>query len=143
MNTLKINHLAVWACVVLLHIIGFLWYGPLFGEAWMGMVGLDPEMAEGGASDAGLWITDLISTVAPLYLLAWLFTKLNVTSGAHGAAIAFLAALCFHHLPLMAANMFSGEPYGLAWITGGYSVVAWSLSGFIIGSWTKKTETAR
>ena len=137
MNSLKINHLAVWACVILLHIIGFLWYGPLFGEQWMGMVGLDPEMAEGGASDIGLWVTNLIATAAPLYLLAWLYTKLNVLTGARGAALAFLAAFCFHHLPLMSGNMFAGESYGLAWITGGFALVAWTISGFIIGSWTK------
>ena len=106
------------------------------------VAGVGSELAEGGASDAGLWITNLISSVAPLYLLAWLFTKLGITSGAGGAAIAFLAAFCFHHLPLMSGNMFAGEPYGLAWIVGGFTLVAWTISGFIIGSWTKR-ETAR
>ena len=142
MNTLKINHLAVWVCVILLHVLGFLWYGPLFGEQWMSMVGLDPEMAEGSAGDAALWITNLIATAAPLYFLAWLFSKLHVVHGARGAALGFLAALCFHHLPVMSGNMFAGEPYGLAWIIGGFTLAAWTVSGFIIGSWTKH-EAAR
>ena len=37
---LKINHLAVWLCVILLFVLGFLWYGPFFGDQWMEMVGL-------------------------------------------------------------------------------------------------------
>ena len=138
MNHLKINHLAVWVCLILLHVLGFLWYGPVFGEKWMAMVELDQASMESDSMEAGLWITNFIATLAPLYLLAWLFTKLDVMSGLRGAVIAFLIAFCFHHLPLMSGNMFAGEHYGLAWITGGFSIVGWTLSGFILGAWTKR-----
>jgi hypothetical protein len=141
MTHLKINHLAVLVCLILMHVLGFLWYGPLFGDQWMPMVGLNPENMEGGF-DAGLWITNLIASLAPLYLLAWLFTQLNVTSGMRGAVIAFLITFCFHHLSVMSGNMFAGEPYGLAWITGGFSLVGLSISGFILGAWTKR-ETGK
>jgi hypothetical protein len=137
MNNVKINHLAVWACVILLHVLGFLWYGPLFGATWMKMVGLEMGNMEGGA-EAGVWITNLIATVAPVYLLAWLFDKLNVTSGGRGALIAFLITFCMHHLSVMSGNMFAGQPYGLAWIVGGFSLVGMTLSGFILGAWQKK-----
>jgi hypothetical protein len=139
MNHLKINHLAVFVCLILLHVLGFLWYGPLFGEKWMAMVELDQATMESDSMEAGLWITNFIATLAPLYLLAWLFTKLDVTSGLRGAVIAFLISFCFHHLPLMSGNMFAGEHYGLAWITGGFSIVGWTLSGFILGAWTKRS----
>jgi hypothetical protein len=138
MNNLKINHLAVFVCLILMHALGFLWYGILFGEQWMEMVEMDPARMEGGEADAGIWVTNFIAILAPLYFLAWLFTKLDVTSGGRGAAIAFLITFCFHHLSLMSGNMFAGEHYGLAWITGGYSLVALTISGFILGAWTKK-----
>ena len=138
MTNLKINHLAVFVCLILMHVLGFLWYGPLFGERWMAMVELDPASMEGGAGDAGIWITNFIASLAPLYFLAWLFTKLDITSGTRGAAIAFLISFCFHHLSLMSGNMFAGEHYGLAWITGGFQLVALTLSGFILGAWTKR-----
>lgn len=139
MNTLKINHLAVFVCLILMHALGFLWYGPLFGEKWMAMVELDQATMESDSMEAGLWITNFIASLAPLYLLAWLFTKLNVTSGVRGAIVAFLITFCFHHLPLMSGNMFAGEHYGLAWITGGFGIVGLTLSGFILGAWTKRT----
>jgi hypothetical protein len=136
---LKINHLAILVCVVLLHALGFLWYGPLFGEKWMAMVGIDPAAMEAGEGPgASLWILNFIASIAPLYMLAWLFTKMNVTSGMQGAVIAFLITFTFHHLSLMNGNMFAGEPYGLAWITGGFSLVGMTISGFILGAWTKK-----
>lgn len=141
MNTLKINHLAVLVCVILLHVIGFLWYGPLFGEKWMGMVDIDPASAQSGSMEAGLWITNLIASVAAVYLLAWLLARLNVTSGAQGAIIAFLVTFCIFHLSEMRGNMFAGFPYGLAWITGGFNLVGNTLSGFILGAWTKTDVT--
>lgn len=139
MNNLKINHLAVFVCLILIQGLGFLWFDILFGEQWMAMVELDPAQMEGGAH-AGIWITNVIANLAPLYMLAWLFTKLNVTSGIRGAGIAFLISFCFHHLSVMSANMFAGEHYGLAWITGGYSFVGLTLSGFILGAWTKRNN---
>ena len=138
MNHLKINHLAVLVCVILLHVIGFLWYGPLFGESWMSMVGVDPGSAQSSAGQAGLWITNFVATLAPVYLLAWLFTKLGVTSGLRGAGLAFVITFCMHHLPVMSGNMFAAEHYALAWITGGFSLVGMSISGFILGAWTKR-----
>lgn len=138
MTHLKINHLAVLVCLIWMHLLGFLWYGPFFGDVWMPMVGIDPDNMEGGF-DAGLWTTNLIASLAPLYLLAWLFTHLRVESGGRGALIAFLITFCVHHLPVMSGNMFAGEPYGLAWITGGFSLVGLTVSGFILGMWSKRT----
>ena len=138
MNNLKINHLAVLVCVILMHVLGFLWYGPLFGEQWMAHVGYDMAKVEANPPGVSIWIMNFVAVVAPLYVLAWLFTKLDVTSGIRGAAIAFLISFAFHHLPTMSGNMFADMPYGLAWITGGYNLVAMAISGFVLGAWTKK-----
>lgn len=137
MNNLKINHLAILVCTILFFALGFMWYGALFGERWMAMVNIDMEAAQANPPGAGVWITNIISCVVPLYLLAWLFTKLDVTSGVRGAAIGFIIIFCFHHLPTMVSNMFAQAPYGLAWITGGYELVGMSISGFILGAWRK------
>jgi len=44
MNQLKINHPAVWVAIVMQFVIGFIWYGSLLGNAWMGLVNLTEEM---------------------------------------------------------------------------------------------------
>ncbi len=136
-TTLKINHLAILVCVVLSFILGFLWYGPLFGESWMKMVGLDLATVEANPPGAGVWITNLISSVIPLYALAWLFTKLDIRSGIYGAGIGLLIAFSFDFLSRMTSNMFAQAPYELAWITGGYDMVILTISGFILGAWLK------
>ena len=137
----KINHLAVLACVILLTGLGFLWFGPLFGEQWMGMVGLDMATVEANPPGTGVWITDFIATVVPLYVLAWLFGKIGVSSGVQGAGMGLLITFSFIFLSTLTGNMFAQNPYALSWITGGFDMTAMTLSGFILGVWRKK-ETA-
>lgn len=137
MNNLKINHLAVLVAVVWMFVLGFLWYGPLFGEPWMEMVGLTMEDAEANPPGAGVWITNLISSIAPIYLIAWLFVRMNVSSGLNGLFLGLFFGFVFNLLPAMSNGMFSEEPYLLAWIQGGFQTVGWSVTGFILGAWTK------
>ena len=142
MKTLKINHAAVWVCVVLSLVLGFLWYGPLFGDPWMQMVGLDRATVEANPPGASIWITNLIASVLPLYVLAWLFTKMNVSSALKGAWIGFLITFSFVFLSDMTGDLFAKNPYALSWITGGYSVVLMTISGAILGGWTKVAKEA-
>ena len=132
---MKINHLAVWVCVIVLHLIGFLWYTALFGDAWADLAGVDPETAEATAMH---WISNAIAIIAPLYVLAWLFTKMNVNTWMEGATIAFLITFSFVLLSFITSDMFAGVPYKLSWINGGQGLVAMTIAGAILGAWTKK-----
>ncbi len=80
MKELKINYLAVLVAVVLQFVLGFLWYGPLFGEPWMEMVGLDMATVEANPPGAGIWISNVISAGLAMFVLAWLYVKLKVDS---------------------------------------------------------------
>jgi hypothetical protein len=137
MKELKINHLAVLVAVVLQFVLGFLWYGPFFGEPWMGMVGLDMATIEANPPGAGEWITNIVSAVVSMYVLAWLFTKINVTSLVQGLLIGLLIGIAFVLLSTMTSGMFAKDPYGLAWITGGYTTVGLALGGAVLGAWKK------
>jgi hypothetical protein len=137
MKELKINHLAVLVAVVLQFALGFLWYGPLFGEAWKGMVGLDMATIEADPAGAGEWITNIVSALVSMYVLAWLFTKINVTSLLQGLLIGLLIGFSFVLLSIMTSGMFAKDPYGLAWITGGFTTVGLGVGGGVLGAWKK------
>lgn len=140
MKELKINHLAVLVSVVMLFVLGFLWYGPIFGDQWMGMVGLDLDKIEANPPGAGVWVTNVISAVVSMYALAWLFTRLNVQSAMDGAKYALIIGVAFVLLSTMTGNMFAQRPYGLAWITGGNTTVGLVIGGIILGAWRKYKE---
>ncbi|MBK8505194.1 MAG: DUF1761 domain-containing protein [Saprospiraceae bacterium] len=137
MGTLKINHFAVWVGVVLLSLLGFIWYGPLFGHAWMGYVGLDQAAMEAKPPGASTWISNTIATIIPLYTLAWIFIRLRVENAFQGAMVGLLMGFSFVFLSDMTGNMFAQHPYGLSWITGGYSMTALAVAGMILGGWRK------
>lgn len=138
MNEVKINHLAAVVCIVFLFVLGFLWYDPLFGEAWLKAVGLTMEDAMANPPGAGHWITNTVSTIALVYLLAWLLARLGVQSAVSGLLHGALIAFVFILMTSMVNNMFAQAPYNLAWITGGFHVVGMGISGLILGAWTKK-----
>ncbi len=144
MNTnLRINHLAILVCFILLTGLGFLWYGPLFGDPWMEMVGLDKAQVEANPPGAEIWISNIIATVIPLYALAWLFIRMGVSSGIQGAGIGLLISFSFIFLSKLTGDLFAQNPYALSWITGGYDMVALTLAGFILGAWRKREKSER
>ena len=137
MKDLKINYLAVLVGVVLQFVLGFLWYGPLFGEAWMEMVGLDMDAVMADPVGAEGWITNVVASVAGIYLLAWLYVKLGVDSIGKGAGYGLLIGFVFVLLANMTTGMFAKDPYGLAWITGGFTTAGLGVGGAVLGAWTK------
>ncbi len=133
MEKLQLNHYAVWLAIILQFILGFLWYGPFFGEKWVQMVNLDLTIQAG----FGVWITNIISSLAAMYMLAWLFIKIEIRTPLRGLFTGFLIAVSFIFLSSLTNNLFAQMPYGLAWITGGFSMVGFSIAGVIFGIWTK------
>ncbi len=140
MEKLKINHAAVWVGIVLMFALGFLWYGPLFGEKWMAFVGLDMTSASEMEGMTGIWISNIVSSVISMYFLAWLISRLSISTGIKGALLGLEIAFVFILLTTMVNNMYAQEPYGLAWITGGFSMAAFTINGFIMGAWSKKPK---
>lgn len=135
MKELKINYLAVLVAFVLQFAIGFLWYGPLFGDPWMNMVGLDMDSMNGAA--AGPWITNIVASAATMLMLAWILTRVNGDTLLKGACYGFFLGFTLTLLPVMRDNMFAGFPYGLAWITAGFTVTGLTLGGALLGAWKK------
>ncbi|MCD6090417.1 MAG: DUF1761 domain-containing protein [Bacteroidales bacterium] len=140
MEKLKLNHYAIWLAIVLQFVLGLLWYGPFFGEKWEHLVGLDLTSIEASQSGFSIWITNIISSISAMYLLAWLFVKIEIRTALRGLFTSFLIAVTFIFLTSLTNNLFAHIPYGLAWITGGFSMVGFSIAGVIFGVWTKKVK---
>ena len=136
MNDTKMNHGAIWISIVLLDGFGFLWFGPLFGTTWMEMEGVTE--ADAGNASIATWIANTVSTIISVYTLAWLFTKIGVDSLTRGLFIGIVVGFGFAVVPQISGDMFGMNPYGLAWISGGYTMATLGLTGAILGFWVKK-----
>lgn len=134
MKSLKINHLAVVAIVILGQVIPALWYG-LFAEKWMEFNGLTPEEAMSGGATP--YISSVVTSVVFAYVIAWLFRRMQVESAIDGLKTAVIMGIPFSLLNHMTTNFFSLRPYGLAWIEGGGELLIWAFAGLILGGWRK------
>ena len=66
-----VNYFAVLLCGIVSMVIGYLWYGPLFGKAWMKLVGFTSEkMAKAKKNMAQTYVLMFISSLIMAYVLA-------------------------------------------------------------------------
>jgi len=78
-----VNYIAVLVCAMTSMVIGFLWYGPLFGKQWMNLVGLTPEKMKKEKKDmTGTYIIMFINSLLIAYVLfhfIWYAAPANYT----------------------------------------------------------------
>ncbi|XOV92625.1 MAG: DUF1761 domain-containing protein [Bacteroidota bacterium] len=134
MKELKINHGAVWVIVVLGQVIPAFWYG-IFAEQWMSLNGFTEEEAMSGGYTP--YVVSIITAIAFGYMLAWVFVRMNVSTWIDGLKTGFIMGFPIAILGTMTMYMFSLQPYALTWIDGGQNLIIWTISGAILGGWTK------
>lgn len=139
---MKINWLAVIVSVISQQALGFLWYSPyLFGDAWVESARLMPEGLN--PANPAPFVIAIAAAFALSVVLAWLFTRLYVTSALSGMWVAFVCWLGFFFLNSATHWAFEGETLELVLISGGRELAAFLLSGAILGAWVKKREGMR
>ena len=132
---MKINYLAIAACVVINMGLGMTWYS-IFANAWMNGHGITMAQVEANAS-AAPYIATTIAALAAGYVLSLLYQRMNV-SGWQDGAITGAAIGSFLFFATVASYLFSQKPLTLAILDGGYMVILFVLYGALIGGWQKK-----
>jgi hypothetical protein len=136
------NWLAVIAAAVAAMGIGFLWYGFLFNQEWMGLHGM--TMQNDKIFKDGKELTDntpmIVNTVVMIVyalFLNWLINKTGDTTLVRGATLGFAIGVIML-LGILVGNMFATSSMANVKIDGSYSVVMWTVMGAILGAWRKK-----
>lgn len=144
-----INWVAVIVGAVSINIIGFIWYGPLFGKVWGSIIGMPPasEMSEKDNRDfqkkmAPVYLLNFLLSIWTAYVLS--FYVIGWTSSVSGGSLdgamnAFWIWLGFLVPVLAGSAMWSGKSKKDSWrmffITSGYYLVSFLILGAIIGGW--------
>ena len=143
MDLSTINWLAVLVAGISAFVVGGVWYSPaLFGKAWMNANKLTMEQIKQG-NFGKIYGWAFIFTLIAAVNLAMFLTDTpaectgncaqvtDITMGTMGGFLAGIWVFCF----VAIHGLFEHKPWKLIFINGGYSIVALTLMGAIIGVW--------
>ncbi len=141
MSVVPVNYWAVLACGVVSMVLGSLWYGPLFGKMWMGLMGLTDEHMKSakqkgmGKSYALMFIGSLLMAYVLSHSLTFAGAYLNAAGVSAGLMVGFWSWLGFIAPVTLGVVLWEGKPWKLWFLNNSYSLVQLLVFGVILALW--------
>ena len=137
MPDVDINLLAVLVAALVSIILGFVWYGPLFGKTWMQLSGFTAKDME-KAKKKGMtktYILMIIGTLVSSYVLAHFVDYLQATDFNGALQAGFWLWLGFIAPVQLGIVLWEGKPWTLYFINVAYYLVNLILMATILAVW--------
>jgi len=132
----SVNLVAVLGAAVSSMVIGFLWYGPLFGKPWMKLVGMTKEKIE--ESKKGMPKVYAITFIGALVLAFFtgaLVKMMGTSTVAGGAQAGFMIWIGFVLTTHLSDITYENKPMKLFQINQSYFLVQLLVMGGILAIW--------
>jgi hypothetical protein len=136
MNTILILIIAAIAPMIL----GFLWYGPIFGKLFMRLCGVTQKQVEAMKKDPKFMrqmnLTYFTSYVLNIVCASVIYVAVSSfgADAATGATIGFLGWLGFGVVSLWNSYLYQGKPHQQYLLDGVYYLVSFVILGAIVGA---------
>jgi len=139
-HLMKINYLAVLVAAVLHFIIGGVWYGVIFSNQFIKLIGWSPEkLAQVGNENHGKeYLIAFVSSLVLVYVLAHFVQYTKAKSAIDGIQTAFWLWLGFIVTTQLATVIFEERRLGLYVLNVAYQFVGCSVAGVILALWRPK-----
>jgi len=125
-----INWIGVLVSVVLLEVLGYLYYGPVFGEAWMAARGgVAPDMTNAAMT----YSLGAANTLIVVIGLDWLLRRLGATSLSATVTGTLMAWLFFNFTTMAIDYLYVELNAQLVLINMGYQLLAYLVAGLVFG----------
>ncbi|WP_265766956.1 DUF1761 domain-containing protein [Fodinibius salsisoli] len=119
-------------------VVGWLWYGPLFGKAWMSAVGVTEEDLEKGNMTKIFGLSFIFEFIMAFNLAMFLTGSPEAAeqmSAGTGAFYGFLTGFGWIFFALAVNSLYEDKSWKYIFINGGYWTVSFTVMGLIIGAW--------
>lgn len=127
-----LNWWAILVAVAAAFALGGLWYGPLFGKAWLSALGKDEKDLKPAAEP---FIVSAVAALATCVVVAALMNGLGLTGLGHGLVFGFITGVGFIAAAMASDAAFCRWGWDLWAIQAGYRVAYSVLMGGIVGVW--------
>lgn len=141
---LSLHWPAIVAAVLANIAIGFLWYGPVLGSAWMKEMGMPPDFRPDPALLKRSMLLMVVSALSTAIVLACAIALARPSSwglgqdwsdGAYGLLIALTVWIGFYVPLLLNGVAWENRSWKLFAINAGYHLVALLAAGLILAHW--------
>ena len=138
---MKINYLAVIVAAVVHFIIGGLWYGLIFANIFVDIVGREQLEKMAADSHWSQYLIAFISSLVLVYILAHFVQYTGSNTVAGGLQTAFWLWLGFVATTQISSVIFEQRKLGLYLLNIGYQLVACLICGLILAVWKPKAAS--
>ena len=137
---MSINFWAILLSAVMALVLGFLWFGPIFGKMWMhatGATAMDKEARMKMQKASGpLYVIQFLLTMLQVYILAYYIVGMSSVSAFSHAFMIWLGFV----MPVEAGMaMWNNDSAKVKWtkflLQAGYQLLVFIVFAFIIGMW--------
>ena len=141
---LHLNWLAIGAAVITNIVIGFLWYGPILGNAWMKEMGMSPDFKPAPALLKRSMLLMVVSALLTVTVLACGIelsrpSTWDAGEDASNAMVGLLAPLAvwigFYVPMLLSGVAWENRSWKLFGINAGFHLAALLAAGMILAHW--------
>ena len=132
---MKINYLAVIVAAVVHFMIGGLWYGLIFANIFVDIVGREQLERMAADSHWSQYLIAFISSLVLVYVLAHFVQFTGSTTAGGGLQTAFWLWLGFIVTTQISGVIFEQRKLGLYLLSIGYQLVACLICGVILAVW--------
>ena len=134
---MKTNYLAVIVAAIAYWLLGAIWYGVVFGEAWMALEHITAEQAR-SMNPVLPYVITLALNVLIAYALAQICIWRNANTLGRGASVGVLLWVGFVGPVTFTTYMYEMRPKELYAINQFFPLAGFVLMGAILGGWKKK-----
>ena len=144
MTQIYVNYLAILLSAVANMVLGFVWYGPLFGKQWIALMGWSKEEMEKGKIKMQKegWKTYLLAFIGSLimgYVLAqslvFASAYLDVSGIGAGLMVGFWSWLGFIAPITLGSVLWEGKSWKLWFLLNSYYLISLLIMGSILALW--------
>ena len=141
-----INYLAILLCGIVSMVLGFVWYGPLFGKKWMHLMGISHDEMERAKSDpamkahmyrsyALMFVGSIVMAFVLAHALIFASKYLGVSGLTAGLQAGFWNWIGFIAPVTLGSVLWEKKPWMLWVLNNAYYLVLLLAMGIILATW--------
>ncbi len=127
-----LNWLAILVATVAGFALGGLWYGPIFGDAWLSALGKTADQIQPSPTP---FVISFFTALITAIVLAMFISALNISTLGGGVVIGLLVGIGFIATAMASDSAFGDTGVNLWLIQSGYRVLYSVLMGAILAVW--------